>query len=112
MGDITPTERWTMSDVFGEVAISTAPRKKPPPGGAVLTFMRRLMTALVLVLVTGVFVVGALALRLGTGMGTEVAEGPSLSNGVMRVVVLGDSVARGAGDEQGLGLLGWVGPHP
>jgi lysophospholipase L1-like esterase len=63
--------------------------------------MRRLMTALLLLLVTG-----AVALRIGTQR--EVAAGPSLNGGVMRVVVLGDSVARGAGDEKGLGLPGWL----
>jgi len=63
--------------------------------------MRRLMAALLLLLVTG-----AVALRIGTRK--EVAAGPSLNDGVMRVVVLGDSVARGAGDEKGLGLPGWL----
>jgi lysophospholipase L1-like esterase len=63
--------------------------------------MRRLMTALLLLLVTG-----AVALRLVTRR--EVAAGPSLNDGVTRVVVLGDSVARGAGDENGLGLPGWL----
>ena len=63
--------------------------------------MRRLMTALLLLLVTG-----AVALRLGTRR--EVAAGPSPNDGITRVVVLGDSVARGAGDEKGLGLPGWL----
>ncbi len=63
--------------------------------------MRRLMTALLLLLLTG-----AVALRLGTRR--EVVAGPPLNDGVMRVVVLGDSVARGAGDEKGLGLPGWL----
>ena len=63
--------------------------------------MRRLMAALLLLLMTG-----AAALRIGTRR--EVATGPSMNCGVMRVVVLGDSVARGAGDEKGLGLPGWL----
>ena len=61
--------------------------------------MRRLMTALLLLLVTS-----AVALHLGTRR--EPTAGPSLNDGVMRVVVIGDSVARGAGDEKG--LPGWL----
>jgi lysophospholipase L1-like esterase len=63
--------------------------------------MRRLMTALLLLLLTGVF-----ALRLG--IRRDVATELSMHQGAARVVVLGDSVARGAGDEKGLGLPGWL----
>ncbi|HSY52154.1 MAG TPA: GDSL-type esterase/lipase family protein [Thermoanaerobaculia bacterium] len=63
--------------------------------------MRRLLTALLLLLVTS-----ALVLLLGTRR--DVTAGPPLHDGVRRVVVLGDSVARGAGDEKGLGLPGWL----
>lgn len=59
------------------------------------------MTALLLLLLTGAF-----ALRLGTRR--DVAASTSMHDGAMRVVVLGDSVARGAGDEKGLGLPGWL----
>ncbi len=63
--------------------------------------MRRLMTALLLLFLTGAF-----ALRLG--IRRDVATELSIHQGATRVVVLGDSVARGAGDEKGLGLPGWL----
>jgi len=80
---------------------TVARRRKPAPLHAVLTCMRRLLTALLLLLVTS-----ALVLLLGTRR--EITAALPLNDGVRRVVVLGDSVARGAGDEKGLGLPGWL----
>gem|GEM_PF-857003 len=81
--------------------IARLEHQKPTSPHTVLTCMRRLMTALLFLIVTG-----AVALLLGTRR--EVATALVMNDAVTRVVVLGDSVARGAGDEKGLGLPGWL----
>jgi lysophospholipase L1-like esterase len=48
------------------------------------------------------------AVVLRTDRGARIAGLGRSSSGALRVVVLGDSVAHGAGDEQRLGLQGWL----
>lgn len=73
--------------------------RKPCPPHRVLVCMRRPLIAIVLL---------CAGITAAVVRSNRTARPAHTSSGALRIVVLGDSVAHGAGDEQRLGLPGWL----